>query len=200
MNLDSSSFSSSFLWSLCSELWTAETLQTRPLSPSLQRMLRRSTTLCRLQADGAVKLGRKRFPVKTKKFESLQSSSPRGIGAVLGSPPAIARGGDGPAPPREWGPPDEGGVFPSQRPPSELDLGRSLESEALPRPPPEFAPPEPAPTPRVLPETAAPDEEEEPGDIPPPLPLREPPLREPPLREPEELPWREPEPEPVEES
>ena len=115
-------------------------------------------------------------------------------------PPPIARGGDGPAPPREWGPPDEGGVFPSQRPPSELDLGRSLESEALPRPPPEFAPPEPAPTPRVLPETAAPDEEEEPGDIPPPLPLREPPLREPPLREPEELPWREPEPEPVEES
>jgi hypothetical protein len=32
VNLDSSSFSSSFLWSLCSELWTAETLKTRPLS------------------------------------------------------------------------------------------------------------------------------------------------------------------------
>ena len=97
---------------------------------------------------------------------------------------------------KEWSPPEEGGVFPSRAPPSELDLGgRSLESEAVPRrrPPPEFSPPDPAPLPRVLPERERPEEEEggeeEEEKIPPCLPSEPP-------SEPEELPWREPEPVP----
>ena len=160
-------------------------------------MLRRSNTLCRLQA-AAPSPARVPAAVKSKKKIESSPSSSRLVSARLrpqrlSFPPSavFASGGD-PPPPREWGPPDEGGIFPSQRPPSELDLGRrSLESEALPRSPPEFSPPEPAPTPRVLPEKA-PEEGDEPGGIPsPPLPPEEPPLREP-----ERLPWREPEPEP----
>ena len=158
------------------------------LSALLQLMLHLPTALCRLQAAAP--------PVPrglTSKggIELVSSSSsfivarPRPQQRSRSLSRLAAAAGD----PKEWTPPDEGGVFPSQRPPSELDLGRrSLESEALPeRPPLEFSPPEPAPTPRVLPEKGPEEEErEEAGTSP-----------APPPSEPEEFPRWEPEVDPA---